>query len=200
MTRKIWVASLGLLLLSTPTYAASALQDSLFDAYSKLSPQFSDIAKGMSLVAGLGAMIYVCIRIYRQILMEEPVNFYPLVKPILISFALAMYPGLLGIVNAVMAIPSNYTASLVGDSNETLERMLTQDLVETDAWKHYMSNFGFGDYGSWVEDNEIETSGPFGIFTMMNFAGNKCSFSLRGTSECLCLCSIPAILYCVSLY
>ncbi|MEQ9441003.1 MAG: hypothetical protein RIG62_18315 [Cyclobacteriaceae bacterium] len=198
MTRKIWVTSLGLLLLCTPTMAASALQDSLYNAYNKLSPQFSAIASGMSLVAGLGAMIYVCIRIYRQILMEEPINFYPLVKPILISLALALYPGLLSIVNAVMAVASNYTASLVGESNETLERMLTQDLVETDAWKHYMGNFGFGDYGSWVEDNEIETSGPFGIFSMMNFAGEQMLFQFKGYARMLMFDVVSLLYYTAS--
>lgn len=180
MNNKRWITALLLLTLSTPTMAASALQTSLYDAYNKLSPQFTDLASGMSLIAGIGAMIYVCTRIYRQILLEEPVNFYPLVKPIAISLVLALYPGFLGVVNGIMAVPSNYTAALVGDSNETLEKLLTQDLIETDAYKYYMGDYGFGDYGSWVEDNKVETSGPFGVFSMMNFAGEMMLFQLKG--------------------
>lgn len=186
MTRKILFILPVLLLLSLDMYAAAgsgmlSMRDSLYKAYDDLFPFFTKISGGMSLIAGFGAMLYVFARAYKMLMLAEPFDVYPILKPFGIGFLLIFYPGFLSIINTIGDLPVNYTNALVGESNQTIEVLLNKKMQETDAWKWYNSNDGWGDYGSWVEDNDIDTGiiGENHIPAFLNFAGEQMKFQVK---------------------
>lgn len=174
------------LLLSLDSQAASgsgmlSMRDSLYKAYDDLFPYFSQVAGGMGLIAGFGALLYVFYRAYKMLMLAEPFDVYPILKPFGIGLLLIFYPGFISLINTIGDLPVNFTNALVGDTNETIEVLLNKKMQETSAWKWYNTNDGWGDYGSWVEDNDIDTGiiGQNHIPAYLNFAGEQFMFQVK---------------------
>jgi len=174
----------GLLSLDVQAATGSSMltmRDSLYKAYNDLFPFFSQVAGGMGLVAGLGALLYVFYRVYKMLMLAEPFDIYPILKPFGIGLLLIFYPGFISLINTIGDLPVNYTNALVGKTNQTIEVLLNKKMRETSAWKWYYNNDGWGDYGSWVEDNDIDTGiiGEKHIPAYLNFAGEQLMFQVK---------------------
>jgi conjugative transposon TraJ protein len=186
MIRKIIIVLPFLLLASLDMYAAAGsgmltMRDSLYKAYNDLYPHFSTVAGGMGLIAGFGSLVYVFVRAYKMLMLAEPFDVYPILKPFGMGLLLIFYPGFLSLINGVGSIPVNFTNALVGETNETIEVLLNRKLQETSAWKWYNSNDMWGSYGAWVEDNDIDTGviGEKHITAFAQFAGEQMKFQVK---------------------
>ena len=178
MLRKITLSLVGVL-LSVPSWAEiTGLRKAVYDTYDKISPTFDLLANGMSLLAGLGSLLYVAIRVYQMLMVEEEFSVRPILKPFCIGLLLMFYPGVINMLNVVGSIPTNYTNALVGESNVLLEDLIYRKVTETEGWKWYMGPSGMGDYDSWVKDNDVD-SGPLGISAWMNFQGERIEFIFK---------------------
>jgi conjugative transposon TraJ protein len=157
------------------------MRDSLYKAYNDLYPHFSTVAGGMGLIAGFGSLVYVFVRAYKMLMLAEPFDVYPILKPFGMGLLLIFYPGFLSLINGVGSIPVNFTNALVGETNETIEVLLNRKLQETSAWKWYNSNDMWGSYGAWVEDNDIDTGviGEKHITAFAQFAGEQMKFQVK---------------------
>lgn len=176
MKHKKLVLTLALLALNLPAWAQESLRGNLYEAYDELVPFAVQFAGGMSLVAGIGSILYIFLRVYKMLTLEEQFDVTPLLKPFGIGLLLMFYPGVLGILNGIGNIPVRYTNALVGESSATVEQLVRVDVKATQGWKWYMGSTNRGDYDSWVEDNAIEEDGLFGISTRIQFEGERMEF------------------------
>ena len=179
--KKAW-ATAALLLLNLPAWAQESLRTNLYDAYQQLIPFTRNISDGVSLIAGIGSLIYLFTRVYKMLALEEQFDVIPLLKPFGIGLLLIFYPGLLALINGICSIPTNFTNALVGESSATVEQLINSDIKETPGWKWYIGdsnpgNYGnYGNYDAWLEDNSMEEEGWFGISSMIQFSGERMEF------------------------
>src|SRR4051812_37178341 len=68
--------------------------DTLYDEMLPLCDQLIDVGRGIS---GFAAMWYIASRIWRHIANAEPVDFYPLLRPFVIGFAILIFPSVLSL-------------------------------------------------------------------------------------------------------
>ena len=76
----------------------------LRDLYIDMMPlcqNMTDVAKG---IAGLGALLYVSMKVWQALASAEPIDVYPLLRPFAIGFAIMFFSTfVLGTVNAVLS-------------------------------------------------------------------------------------------------
>src|SRR5690606_6385361 len=96
------------------------------------------IAQGM---AGFAALFYIGSRIWKHLSQAEPVDIYPLFRPFVLGFCIAIFPSVLSLINAVMQPTASATAGMVQGSNQAIEVLLQQReaaLRDTRDWDLYM--------------------------------------------------------------
>jgi conjugative transposon TraJ protein len=80
------------------------LHQILRDLYTEMMPLCSNmagVAKGM---AGMGALFYVASRVWQSLARAEPIDVYPLLRPLVIGLCIMFFPTfVLGTINAVMS-------------------------------------------------------------------------------------------------
>lgn len=78
-----------------------AILRSLYTEMMPLCGTMTGVAKG---IAGLGALFYVAYRVWQQLARTEPLDVFPLLRPIAIGLCIAFFPTLvLGTINGVMS-------------------------------------------------------------------------------------------------
>ncbi|MBX9049630.1 conjugative transposon protein TraJ [Bacteroides thetaiotaomicron] len=82
----------------------SNLHEILKNLYVEMMPlcgNMAGIAKG---IAGLGALIYVSVRVWQSLARAEPIDVYPMLRPFAIGICIMFFPSLvLGTINGVMS-------------------------------------------------------------------------------------------------
>ena len=71
--------------------------------YDEMMPLCSDMAGVAQAIAGLGALFYVAVRIWKSLAAAEPVDVFPLLRPFAIGLCIMFFPTIvLGTINSVM--------------------------------------------------------------------------------------------------
>ena len=66
-----------------------------------LCGQMAGVAKGL---AGLGALVYIALKVWQALARAEPIDVYPLLRPFAIGFAIMFFPTLvMGTINSVLS-------------------------------------------------------------------------------------------------
>lgn len=74
---------------------------SLYDEMMPLSAEMAAVAKGL---AGLGALFYVALNVWRALSRAEPIDLFPLLRPFALGLCIMFFPTMvLGTVNAVLS-------------------------------------------------------------------------------------------------
>lgn len=75
---------------------------SLYDEMMPLCEDMTGVATG---IAGLGALFYVAVRVWQSLARSEPVDVYPLLRPLAIGFCILLFPTVvLGTMNGVLTL------------------------------------------------------------------------------------------------
>lgn len=102
---------------------AENLHQILLNLYSEMMPlcaSMTGVAKG---IAGLGALFYVAHRVWQSLARAEPIDVYPLLRPLTIGLCIMFFPTLvLGTINSVLS-------PVVRGTNQMLESQ-TLDMKE----------------------------------------------------------------------
>lgn len=140
----------------TPAISArtsfQGLHEVLANLYQEMMPLCSElilIAQGM---AGFAALFYIGSRIWKHLSQAEPVDIYPLFRPFVLGFCIAIFPSVLSLINAVMQPTASATAGMVQGSNQAIEVLLQQReaaLRNTRDWDLYMGMDGSGNRDAW---------------------------------------------------
>ena len=138
-------------------------------------------------IAGLGALLYICYRIWRHLARAEMIDVFPLLRPFAIGIALAVYPSLIGLINGVLTPVVDGTSALAGDSNQAVASLLQQKqtLIQQGAeWQMFVGPDGSGSLDKWEQytgnaDNGI--SSGFGLTNWAKFEMAKASYNLKNS-------------------
>jgi len=102
------------------------LQSVLDQLYSQMLPMCSQLIGVGQGLAGLAALGYVGIRVGKHIAAAEPVEVFPLLRPIVIGVIILLYPYFIVAVNGVLSPTVSGTAAMVTNANASIANLLQQ--------------------------------------------------------------------------
>ena len=74
---------------------------SLYEEMMPLCSDMTSVAKGL---AGLGALLYVAVRVWQSLTKAEPIDVYPMLRPFAIGICIMFFPTLvLGTMNSILS-------------------------------------------------------------------------------------------------
>jgi conjugative transposon TraJ protein len=187
------VAALALPELSHAQGMAQSLtgmQSVLDRVYSEMLPLCSRLISAARGIAGFGALWYIASRVWRQIAIAEPIDFYPLLRPFALGMAIILFPAVLAVMNGVLKPTVSATAQMVGDSNKAIEALLKrkeQAVKNSDAYEMYVGDDGLGDSDKWYkythpkDPNRQEENMFEGVGNDIKFWMDKQSYNFRNS-------------------
>nr|WP_295931965.1 conjugative transposon protein TraJ [uncultured Dyadobacter sp.] len=163
------------------------LNSVLNQIYEQMLPLCSRLISVGRGIAAFGAIWYIGHRVWRHIAAAEPVDFYPLLRPFVLGFAILVFPSVISLLNAVLSPTVRGTASMVSDSNKAIETLLKQkeDAIKSSAfWEMYVGDDARGNREKWLKymygDSYSEGFGD-GIANDIKFYMAKQSYNFRNS-------------------
>lgn len=138
MKRKLFYLSSILLgcLLPTIAHAQSAqspaavgvaqFQTILDNVYYQMMPLCAQILSLCQGIAALGATFYIAVRVWKHIARAEAIDFFPLLRPFVITLLISIFPQVLWIIDDVLHPTVTATAALVQHSNDAVQTLLIE--------------------------------------------------------------------------
>ncbi len=168
-------------------HGMQSVLDQLYDQMLPLCSQLIGVGRG---IAGFAATWYIGSRVWKHIANAEPVDFYPLLRPFALGFAVLIFPAVIGLINGIMKPTVTATASMVQNSDAAIATLLQQKeeaVKKTSAWQMYVGEDGSGDRDKWYayshpdDPNDQDESWFGSIGNDVKFAMAKASYNLRNT-------------------
>ena len=189
------IGSLVIIVLLIPTITEAQgglsgkirnLQDVLNQLYDDMIPLCSNLISVGRGIAGFAATWYIASRVWGHIARAEPVDFYPLLRPFVLGFAVLVFPSVIAMINGVMKPTVSATASMVKSSDTAVAQLLVmkQDAIKKTAyWQMYVGPGGGGDQDKWYKYHYGDKSQGFinGIGNDIKFAFAKFSYNFRNS-------------------
>ncbi|WP_286749048.1 conjugative transposon protein TraJ [Flavobacterium sp. 40-81] len=133
--------------------------EQLYDEMMPLCSQLIGVGQGL---AGFAALWYIASRVWRHLANAEPIDFYPLFRPFVIGFCIAIFPSVIGIINGVMKPTVTATAAMMEGSNKAIATLLLEKekaIKGTKKWQMYVGETGSGNREQWVKYTYPELAG-----------------------------------------
>lgn len=129
----IWFGGL-LALIGLPAFAhaqtASGAVDQLHgvlnNVYNEMIPMCSQLIDVCRALAGLGTVFYIGYRVWGKIASAQPIELYPLLRPLVISLLIGIFPQVVGVFNGVLQPTVTYTGNLVKHYNDAVDALLLE--------------------------------------------------------------------------
>jgi conjugative transposon TraJ protein len=168
----------------------SGMQSVLDKVYNEMLPlcaQLIGVARG---IAGFGALWYIASRVWRQIAVAEPIDFYPLLRPFALGMAIMLFPAVIAMMNGVLQPTVTATGAMVGTSNKAIAALLNEKekaIKDSKFYEMYVGDTGSGDSDKWYKythpddpDRDNETLMD-GIGNDIKFWMDKQSYNFRNS-------------------
>ncbi|GAB3307666.1 conjugative transposon protein TraJ [Hymenobacter tenuis] len=97
-----------------------SLQELLNTLYDEMLPLCSDMINLGRALGGLGALVYIAGKVWRNMAAAEPIDVFPLLRPFAIGLAITFFPAMLGLFNGVLGGITSATASIVDTQNQNI--------------------------------------------------------------------------------
>lgn len=97
--------------------------DRLFTEMMPLCSRMIDVGRAL---AGLAALFYIGIRVWRHLAKAEAIDFYPLLRPFAIGIAILLFPSVIALMNGVLKPTVEATAAMSKDSNKAIQWHIDQ--------------------------------------------------------------------------
>lgn len=160
--------------------------DQLYGEMITMSGKLIGVGRG---IAGFAAMWYIAYRVWRHIANAEPIDFYPLLRPFVLGFAIINFPLVIAMINGIMKPTVTGTAKMVEGSDKAIELLLKQKeeaLKKTDYWLMYVGADGNGDRDRWYKythsGEDPSEEGTFAsIGNDVKFAMAKAGYNFRNS-------------------
>ena len=107
----------------------------LRDLYTDMMPLCSDMAGVAKGIAGLGALFYVALRVWQSLARAEPIDVYPMLRPLVIGFCILFFPTVvLGTLNGALSPIVQGTGKLLeGQTMDMNEYREQKDKLEYES-------------------------------------------------------------------
>lgn len=158
--------------------------DRLYDEMLPLCSRLIGVGRG---IAGFAAMWYIALRVWRHIANAESIDFYPLLRPFVLGFAVLIFPSVLSLMNTILRPTVTGTAAMVNNSNQAIAYLLQQKeeaIRKTPAWQMFVGVEGSGDRDKWyryTHPDGVEEDFFDGIGNDIKFAMAKASYNFRNS-------------------
>ncbi|MCE7044070.1 conjugative transposon protein TraJ [Dyadobacter sp. CY312] len=159
----------------------------LDELYNQMLPLCARLINTGRAIAGFGAIFYIGSRVWRHIAAAEPVDFYPLLRPFVLGFAILIFPSVIAMINGILAPTVRGTAGMVKDSDKAIAVLLKkkEDAIKSsDFWQMYVGDDQKGSREKWLKytygDDYSEGFGE-GISNDIKFYMAKQSYNFRNS-------------------
>lgn len=157
--------------------------------YNEMMPMCGQLIGVGRAIAAFAALWYIAARVWRHIASAEPVDFYPLLRPFVIGFAILVFPAVISMINGVLKPTVTGTAGMVTNSDAAVAALLKQKeeaVKQTDAWQMYVGAAGTGNRDRWYQythpgENPADEGMFEGIGNDIKFAMAKASYNFRNS-------------------
>lgn len=181
------------LVLPTCTFAQGGIADEikslhqvLDELYKEMIPlckKLIDVGRG---IAGFAATWYIAYRVWGHIARAESIDFYPLLRPFVLGFAILNFNLVIDMIRFVMEPTVTGTSEMVQNSNQTVAQLLKmkEDAIkQTNAWKMYVGASGTGDYDKWYQYNfpNDDQNWLQNIYNRVSFSAEKAMYNFRNS-------------------
>lgn len=132
----------------------AGLQGVLDRVYTEMMPLCSGLIGAGRAIAGFGALWYIANRVWRQLALAEPIDFYPLMRPFALGMAIVLFPAVMWTMNGVLQVTVIGTQWMVKDSDKAIKNLLAQkerELKKSAKYKLYVGADGDGDRKEWYK-------------------------------------------------
>lgn len=155
--------------------------------YNEMLPLCSELIGVGRAITGFAALWYIAARVWGHIARGESIDFYPLFKPFVIGFAVAVFPSVIALINGVMQPTVNGTKSMVTQSDAAIEVLLKQKeeaIKNSELYQIYVGPSGEGDRDKWYKythpDEDPSDEGWMeAVGNNIRFAMSKASYNFR---------------------
>jgi conjugative transposon TraJ protein len=110
------------ILLQVSTQVAS-LQKLLDDLYTEMLPLCGDLVNIGRALGGLGALVFIAMKVWRHQAENSPIDFFPMLRPFAIGLVISLFPAMLALLNGVLGSLSSATSSMVLVQNQDIIRL-----------------------------------------------------------------------------
>lgn len=164
-----------------------SLHSVLEQLYDEMLPMCSELIGVGRGLAGFAALWFIAARVWGHISRAESIDFYPLFKPFVIGFAVAVFPSVIALINGVMQPLADGTKNMVEKSDVVVEALLKQKeeaVKNSDVYQMYVGPTGEGDRDKWYKythpDEDTEDEGWMeAIGNDIRFAAAKFGYNFR---------------------
>lgn len=117
--------------VSDSIYSLNSVLDKLFEEMMPLCSRMIDVGR---VIAGLAALLYISVRVWKHLAKAEAIDFFPLLRPFAIGLAIMLFPSLISLMNGVLKPVEVATAAMSKDSSKAIlyniieqEKEITRD-------------------------------------------------------------------------
>jgi conjugative transposon TraJ protein len=167
---------------------ASGLHLILDQLYQEMMPLCSKLIGVAQGIAGFAAIWYIGSRVWRHIANAEPVDFYPLLRPFVLGFAILIFPQVLNLLNGILQPTVSATSAMVQDSNKSIELLLKEKermVKNSESYQMYIGSEGDGNRDKWYKytyDDDPANEGMMaGLGNDFKFSMAKLSYNFRNS-------------------
>ncbi|WP_342089104.1 conjugative transposon protein TraJ [Dyadobacter sp. OTU695] len=125
--------------------------DELYSEMLPLCEQLISVGRG---IAAFAAIFYIGHRVWRHIAAAEPIDFYPLLRPFVIGFAILVFPSVIALINAVLSPAVRGTSGMVTGSDKAIALLLKkkEDAIKSsEFWEMYVGDDSRGNREKWLK-------------------------------------------------
>lgn len=125
--------------------------DELYSDMLPLCSQLISVGRG---IAAFAAIFYIGHRVWRHIAATEPIDFYPLLRPFVIGFAILVFPSVIALINGVLSPAVRGTSGMVTGSDKAIELLLKkkEDAIKSSQfWEMYVGDDSRGSREKWLK-------------------------------------------------
>ena len=115
-----------------PLVSFESLHGILGKLYEDMMPLCGDMTSVASAIAGLGAMLYICYRVWKALASAEPIDLFPLLRPFALGICIVFFQSLvLGGINGILSpIVKGTNRILTGQTFNMSEHQAAKDELE----------------------------------------------------------------------
>lgn len=158
--------------------------DQLYTEMLPLCERLISVGRG---IAAFAAIFYIGHRVWRHIAAAEPIDFYPLLRPFVIGFAILVFPSVIALINAVLSPAVQGTSAMVTDSDKAIALLLKkkEDAIKSsDFWEMYVGDDSRGNREKWLKymyGDSYSEGFTDGIANNIKFFMAKQSYNFRNS-------------------
>jgi conjugative transposon TraJ protein len=174
-----------------------ALHGVLFQMYQTMIQKCTELIGVATSIAAFASTMYIGYRVWRHIANAEPIDFFPLFRPFVLSLCILNFTRVLDVINGLMQPVTETTAGMVQNSNATIKSLLAQKqaaLMNTAEYQMYVGANGNGDYDKWYQYTNQQPDGLFGAMNEISFYSAKMMYSFKNSIK-VWLSEILNVLY-----